>query len=198
MLAVAQSDGNIASYDVRDGRLLPKAPTTVSPSDVRFAARDTLLVSRSVNTLHFLNVALGREELSFSGIGSSQISVGPGGDSYYIPSSDNVVSRMAAGTPLGLRIIPPPRAVGYKIIGNIFALDFSPDGRWIALANANMLLLTDAETGRLACDVDTHVLDASDTASVAFSADGRSLYRCSTASVFTRYPIVEQPAGQAR
>ena len=80
VLAIGQTDGNIASFDVRDGRLLPKLSTAVRPAEIHFLGHDTLLVARNLTSLRLLNVALGGEELTLNGVGPSQIATGPGGD----------------------------------------------------------------------------------------------------------------------
>jgi WD40 repeat protein len=197
VLGVGQRESSFAAYDVRDGRLLANTSASVhDASEIHFLGGDTLLAARGAgNSLHILNAALGREELSFNSVGPSQLAIEPAGASFIMPSVDTSVTRMGVETPLGFRIIPPPRTEGYEVSGNCFAVDFSADGRWIASSNRAFLLLFDAATGRLVCDTDAHVLDSTDASSVVFSADGTALYRCSTASTFVKFPILAKPGG---
>jgi WD40 repeat protein len=197
VLAVAQRDSSLTAYDVRDGRLLTNVSGSSRDSrEQNFLSHDSLLATRGVgNSLHLINTALGREELAFSNAGPSQLAVDSDGGTFVMSALDGNVTRMAVEQPLGFRIIPAPRSTGYEVRGNTFAVDFSPDGRWIATSNRNFILLLDAETGRLAAETDTRILDSNDSGSVVFSADGKSVYRCSIASTFERFPIVAQPAG---
>ena len=197
VLSIGQRDSSFVTYDMRDGRLLANVNASIrDPSETHFLAHDALVSERGSQIVRFVNAALGIDELTFLAVGPSWLAIAPeGGTTFAMSAADTSVTRYAIDTPVGLRILPPQRAEAYEIYGNTFSMDFSQDSRWIATANRNELLLLDAETGRLISDRDTGVRDSTDAASVAFSGDGRALYRSSTSSGFVRYPLIAQPDG---
>ncbi len=193
VLTVGQDDGGFSLYDVRDGRLLSKITDAQRRSTaVRPLGGDALLAVTTTNSMHMLNAVLGREELSFAGVTRTPIAADPAGDTFVMACNDGTVTRMQTEVPLGFRTLPPSRAAGHEVMGNTFAIDFSPDGKLIASANRNWLVVYDAASGRLQCDLDTGVNVQGDMGSLAFSADGHFLYRCSSGSVFTSYPVTSR------
>lgn len=196
VVTIGQNDGRFEGYDVRDGALASAFTDTVHRSKgVCSLGRDGLLAVVAATSLHMVNTASGREELFFGGVGRFNPCVAPGGEVLTMPSADGTVTRMTIDLPVGFQSVLPSRAAGYEVIGNAFSMDFSPDGRWIASVDRGYLLLFDARSGRLMCDLETPLPGFDDFGSVAFSADGRSLYRCSSTLTLTKHAVRERPGG---
>ncbi len=191
LLAASADDNTVALLDLRDGRLLKTIPCPgLGQAEVMFLGQDSLLGVRGTGTtLGLLNSALGYEELVINGYGRSALSAAPQGNSFVVTSVEAVATRWGVEPPVGFRVLPPPRPVGYEMAVNGCCLDFSPDGRWVASSHGRYTLLREVASGRLADELDTGDPHGLEFGTVAFCDGGRRLLRNSTRTGLERYAM---------
>jgi WD40 repeat protein/tRNA A-37 threonylcarbamoyl transferase component Bud32 len=191
LLAVSADDNTVALFDLRDGRLLKTVPCPgLGQGELMFLGGDSLIgVRGTATTLRLVNSALGHEELVIDGYGRSALSARPEGRSFVVTSVEAVATRWGVEPPVGFRVIPTPRPVGYEMAVNGCCLDFSPDGRWVASSHGRYTVLREVASGRLADELDTGDPEGLEFGTLAFCDGGRQLLRNSTRTGLQRYAL---------
>ncbi|MDB6093826.1 MAG: hypothetical protein JWM32_1388 [Verrucomicrobia bacterium] len=193
VIAVALRQNLIASYDVRDGRLLQKFSSVArNPRDLVYLGREDLMAVRGsgTTTMHLLNPTRGEDEVLMNNIGASFITTVPGSSSFIVSDNTTQITRWEVMAPTGFRTVPPPRPSGYERIGDSGALDFSADGRWDITSAIGVSMVRDVHTGRLAGDIVDSTAEMADMATAVFSLDTKSILRCSVRQGFRRVELV--------
>jgi WD40 repeat protein len=191
LLAVSADDNTVTLFDLLDGRLLKTIPCPdLGQEELMFLGGDSLVgVRGTATTLRLVNAALGHEELVINGYGRSALSARPEGMSFVVTSLEAVATRWGVEPPVGFRVMPAPRPVGYLMAVNGCCLDFSPDGRWVVSSHGRYTLLREVASGRLADELDTGDPEGIEVGTLAFCDGGRQLLRNSTRTGLQRYAL---------
>jgi len=197
LVAAALADRSIAIYDRRDGRLLQSLRSGTSDLvAAAFIGPSDFLISRGIGTsLRLILPALPNHSLVIDGAGAGELTTDPALDTFVLPSLEGVLTRWKVLPPLGLVVMPAPRAAGYQYGFSPGGLDFSADGRWVASSHMRYTVVRDTERGRLGTEVDSGIDGTQDLGSVVFGPDGLSLLCASDAAGLREYELAPNPAG---
>ncbi len=196
LLAVSLGDETVAVYDRHGAQPVKKIPMPQPGSwNISLVGGETFVIEhQSGLNAYLVPFDLWSRSLEFNGVGPGDIDTDPASDSFVVGALDNTLTRWQVVHPAGWRVMAAPRQGGYKF-GTDGALDFSPDGRWIATGHVRYTVVRASETGRLGAEIDSKAADNLDFGSVAFTDDGRAVVRVSPVTGVQRYALADDGDG---
>lgn len=196
LLAVSLGDETVAVYDRHGAQAVKKIPMPQPGSwNISLVGSETFVIEYQGGlNAYLVPFDLWSRSLEFNGVGPGEIDTDPASDSFVVGALDNTLTRWQVVHPAGWRVMAAPRQGGYKF-GTDGALDFSPDGRWIATGHVRYTVVRESETGRLGAEIDSKVADNLNFGSVAFTDDGRAVLRVSPVTGIQRYALADDGDG---